>query len=247
MAETNTSRRVDHRARPEGGLRPRHDAEVDELALRVRRGLEPRLLHRFLKEPGPLVRRQPLRVDHDVIEEGIVDAHVVQELHARGALVVGLADVVEGRLARQPLLLLHAVGPDPLRSIGADPQRVRDGTQDDRRGESRQHDIVAAGHLENDRFNEELVPMLRVGEALPERRLLLGRVPEVSDVLAEPLGRLCDDLSIGEPIAQALRQPTADLVTQAPCCLGNRHDAHTAPPVWPGGRPRNAWPASGIE
>jgi hypothetical protein len=200
-----------------------------------------------LKDPGPLVRRQPLRVDHDVIEEGIVDVHLVQELHARGALVIGFADVVEGRLARQPLLLFHAVGTDPLRSIGAHPQCVRDRTQDDRRGESRQHDVVAAGHLENDRLNEQLVPLLRVGEALPEGRLLLGRVPDVSDILAEPLGRLCDDLSIGEPIAQAVRQPTTGLVTQAPCRLGNRHDAHTAPPVWPGGCPRTAWPASGIE
>src|SRR4029453_15764775 len=87
---------VEGRVRQEGGLRSRRDAQVDELALRGLGGLEPPLAQRLLNEARSLIGHQALGVEHDIIEQRIVDVHLIQELHARGALVSALTNIAEG-------------------------------------------------------------------------------------------------------------------------------------------------------
>jgi len=109
------------------------------------------------------------------------------------------------------------------------PEGVTHVAEDHARAPAHQDHVVPGGQLPDHRLHVGQVALARLGETLPERRLVLGHVLEVRDGLAELLGGLQDDLPVGELVAERLGQLTPDLVAQAPQGLGNRHDAHGCP------------------
>ncbi|HEU4367143.1 MAG TPA: hypothetical protein VFV05_02810 [Methylomirabilota bacterium] len=157
--------------------------------------------------PRALFGGHPLGVEDEVVEQRVVDVDVVEDPHARGSFAVRLAHDVERGLGREPLLLLDPAGTVVLGRVGAHAKRVADVPQRQRGREPGQDDVVACRHVENACLDERLESPVAVGEALPERRLLLGVVPNLGEIRAEALGRLGDDLPVSEPPAEGLGQP----------------------------------------
>jgi len=90
---------------------------------------------------------------------------------------------------------------------------VRDPAEDHGRCPAEQHDVVAGGEVEQHRLDVGHVAVPAVGQPLPERRALLGAVPQLDDALVEALGRARDDLAVREGVAGRRGDVMADLVT----------------------------------
>ena len=186
---------------------------------------EPLAQHRH--GPG---HARPFGVDDHVVEQRILPVEVIEEPDAGRQVAVGVVDVLARALGSEPLLPLDPLGSHALGGDHADAQRVRHVAEDDGRRSADEHHVVAGRHLEDGRLDVGEVAPLALAKPVPQRRALLGRVTQVHHGLAEGLGRLGDDLPVGELPAEPAGQGATDLRAAASDRLGHGHDAHGPPP-----------------
>ena len=116
-----------------------------------------------------------------------------------------------------------------LRSSDAHPENVGHLAEDERRTATAQDDVVMRCHLQQDSLYRSHVVAVARPETLHETGLLLGDVDEVQHPFAKSFRGGCDDLAIGESVAESLSQLAPDVVAQTSQDLRNRYDTHGLP------------------
>src|SRR6266851_4681179 len=176
------------------------------------------------------LNRNLVRVQHNVVAEWIIPVNGVQEPDARGTLVVCPPHEVERRVIREPVALVHTLGPHGFWGVHSDSQHMRDAAQDKSRPPATEHDIVAGSHLQEARLDRCHVGALAAPQALKELRSLLGDMDQREQVLVKTLGSDRDDLAVSELKRKRSRQCEPDLVAEAASGRRDRYGAHCWPP-----------------